>query len=166
MERAEQRLRQFESERSKIWKGVAEQVTRADKLLVLMLAEAREMGCIPKEHFVDPGQLGSRKAKTTPVEALDLGQVPKTGHGLLIPHDDGTFAIVTAERRGIYTTQRQRSGLNRSRLDYQQFSTRFTPVKSPLLALRLRLEATRQLGEIMQTAIELKKQREEEKRGN
>lgn len=166
MERTEQRLRQFEVRGKGILVGVSEQTQKADRLLEEMIAEANQLGCFPREQFVSPGQLGSRKADVTLVNALDLGTLPGAGHALLIPAEDGTFAIVTAERRGIYKTRRTRSGDIKTKLEYNQFSTRFTPIKSPLIALKLRLEAARQLGEIMQTALELKRRREEERQGD
>ncbi len=162
MERAEQRLKQFEVRKKGILFSVSQQVEKTDRLLEEMIAEANQLGCFPREQFVSPGQLGSRKADVTLVNALDLGSLPGNGHALLIPAEDGTFAIVTAERRGIYKTRRTRSGDVRTKLEYNQFSKKFTPIKSPLTALRLRLQAAKQLGEIMQTAIDLKKQREQE----
>lgn len=166
MERAEQRLKQFEVRKKGILFSVSQKVEKTDRLLEEMIAEAQRLGCFPVEHFVPVGQLGKRKADVTQRWALHLRPIHGRGHALLIPADDGTFVIVTTDRKAINKIEKVdywKSGVHtKSHLEYHQYSTWSRPVESPFLGLELRLEAAEKLGEIIQTAIDLKSQREQE----
>jgi len=169
MERVEQRRKQFEVRRRGILVGVSEQTEKADRLLEEMIAQACELDCFPRERFVSRGQLGSRKADVFQRNALHLRPVHGKGHALLIPADDGTFAIVTTDRKAVYSVEKLdywKNGVHtKCHLEYYQYSTWFHPIESPFLGLELRLEAAEILGGVIQTAVDLKKQREEEQRG-
>ena len=164
----EDRIGQFEKRRKKLWQGLAEQTGRIDQLLKEMIAEASDLGCFPRERFVRYGQLGSRKAEVAAAEALYLGAVHGRGHALLIPAEDRTFAVVTTDRKAINRIEKLDSynqggfRATKTHLEYHQYSTWFRPIEPPLFGLELRLRAAKRLGEIMQTAVELKSRREKE----
>lgn len=166
MERTEQRLKQFEVRRRGLLLSLSEQVEKAHKLLEEMSARACELRCFPREHLVQPEHLGSRGAKVTTIRALNLGFIPGQGHTMLIPADDGTVEIVATERKGVYRKPRLRPGETSSRdrwkLEYYQFSNSFQSIEDPFLGLELRIKAAEKLGEIMQTAVELRSQREKQ----
>ncbi|KKR51210.1 MAG: hypothetical protein UT84_C0002G0071 [Candidatus Curtissbacteria bacterium GW2011_GWA1_40_16] len=160
------KLQQFEVRRRGLLFSLSEPTLKADQLISEMIAKANELGCFPIEHFVEPSQLGLKRVEVTAAKALYLGLANGKGHALLIPSEEGGFSIVTTDRKGIYKVERERlRGGNvrtRNRLEYYQFSKRFKPVGTHLEGLDLRLKATKRLGEVMETAVELKSQREKE----